>query len=180
MAPSADKEECYILRLTDPAAAERVRALLRQRDAQRMGLETDLDVKFEVTNPRQGTFKLGGDSYDVELQDLPTVVECYKSYDDIHLVKCMDIGQVLLVHEKGTQPSKAVQSRDGITPPFHNAKDRMFRKLPEISVAAVRRTEDAILDIAAGKAPAGMEFVDIEEEYVLDEQGNGSWQRLKV
>lgn len=47
-----------------------------------------------VTNPRQGTFKLGADSYNVELQDLPTVVECYKSYDDIHLVKCLDIGQV--------------------------------------------------------------------------------------
>ena len=57
--------------------------------------------------------------------------------------------QVLLVHEKGTQPSKAVQSRDGITPPFHNPKERVFRKMPDINSAAVRRTEDGILDIAA-------------------------------
>jgi len=27
-----------------------------------------------------------------------------------------------------------------------------------------------------GKAPAGMEFVDVEEEYVVDEHGFGSWQ----
>ena len=47
MAPSADKEECYVLRLSDPAAAERVRALLRQREAQRMGTDPELDVKFE-------------------------------------------------------------------------------------------------------------------------------------
>ena len=59
------------------------------------------------------------------------------------------MSQVLLVHEKGSQPSKAAQSRDGIVPPFHNAKERMFRKMPEIGPAAVRRTEEAILDIAA-------------------------------
>ena len=27
-----------------------------------------------------------------------------------------------------------------------------------------------------GKAPAGMEFVDVEEEYVVDDAGYGSWQ----
>ena len=59
------------------------------------------------------------------------------------------MSQVLLVHEKGSQPSRAAQSRDGIMPPFHNAKERMFRKMPEIGPAAVRRTEEAILDIAA-------------------------------
>ena len=27
-----------------------------------------------------------------------------------------------------------------------------------------------------GQAPAGMEFVDVEEEYVVDDSGYGSWQ----
>ena len=27
-----------------------------------------------------------------------------------------------------------------------------------------------------GKAPAGMEFVDVEEQYVVDDAGYGSWQ----
>ncbi len=44
MAPSADKEECYVLRVSDPDAAERVRAALRKRDAQ---APPDLDIRFE-------------------------------------------------------------------------------------------------------------------------------------
>jgi hypothetical protein len=28
---------------------------------------------------------------------------------------------------------------------------------------------------AQGEAPAGMEFIDVEEEYVVDEAGNGAW-----
>lgn len=29
-----------------------------------------------------------------------------------------------------------------------------------------------------GKAPAGMEFVDMEEQYVVDDAGYGSWQTV--
>ena len=29
-----------------------------------------------------------------------------------------------------------------------------------------------------GQAPAGMEFVDVEEEYVVDDSGYGSWQPI--
>ena len=31
-----------------------------------------------------------------------------------------------------------------------------------------------------GEAPAGVEFIDVEEEYIVDAQGNGSWQQLKA
>ena len=31
-----------------------------------------------------------------------------------------------------------------------------------------------------GGAPAGVEYIDVEEEYVIDEQGNGSWQQIKM
>ncbi len=31
-----------------------------------------------------------------------------------------------------------------------------------------------------GGAPAGVEYIDVEEEYFIDEQGNGSWQQIKV
>lgn len=34
------------------------------------------------------------DNYFVNLQDLPTVVEAYKTYDDVNLVKVGDVGQV--------------------------------------------------------------------------------------
>ena len=31
-----------------------------------------------------------------------------------------------------------------------------------------------------GKAPAGIEYIDVEEEYVVDEHGQGSWRQLNV
>ena len=31
-----------------------------------------------------------------------------------------------------------------------------------------------------GGAPAGVEYIDVEEEYVVDEHGNGSWQQLQL
>ena len=37
---------------------------------------------------------VGGDEYAAALRDLPTIVETYKTYDDVNMVKCTDIGQV--------------------------------------------------------------------------------------
>lgn len=37
---------------------------------------------------------MGADEFSVLLKDLPTIVETYKTYDDAHLVKCTDVGQV--------------------------------------------------------------------------------------
>ena len=42
----------------------------------------------------EGRFAVGGDEYAVALRDLPTIVETYKTYDDVNMVKCTDIGQV--------------------------------------------------------------------------------------
>lgn len=41
-----------------------------------------------------GTLKVGGDEFAAHLLDMPTIVETYKTYDDVHLVKSNDIGQV--------------------------------------------------------------------------------------
>lgn len=46
-------------------------------------------------NPRQGTLTIGDDRVlSVAVQDLPTIVESFKTYDDTNLVKTNDIGQV--------------------------------------------------------------------------------------
>ena len=37
---------------------------------------------------------VGGEAYPVKRQDLPTVVECFKTYDDTNLIKSADVGQV--------------------------------------------------------------------------------------
>lgn len=43
---------------------------------------------------RHGTLTVGGDTFRFMLQDLPTVVESYKTFDDVNLVKMEDVGQV--------------------------------------------------------------------------------------
>lgn len=45
-------------------------------------------------NPRLGALTLDGVQHNVVLQDLPTVIESYKTLDDANLVKVADIGQV--------------------------------------------------------------------------------------
>lgn len=44
---------------------------------------------------RRGTFIFGETALPASLKDLPTIVECYKTYDDVNLVKTGDIGQVI-------------------------------------------------------------------------------------
>jgi TATA-binding protein-associated factor Taf7 len=43
---------------------------------------------------REGVLTVDGEAHEVVLQDLPTVVEAYKSLDDTNLVKIADVGQV--------------------------------------------------------------------------------------
>lgn len=43
---------------------------------------------------RTGQFSFGSEVLPVTLLDLPCVVESYKTYDDSHLVKMCDVGQV--------------------------------------------------------------------------------------
>lgn len=43
---------------------------------------------------RTGQFSFGSEVLPVTLLDLPCVVESYKTYDDNHLVKMCDVGQV--------------------------------------------------------------------------------------
>jgi TATA-binding protein-associated factor Taf7 len=45
-------------------------------------------------NPRSGKLTVDGVEHAVHLQDMPTVVESYKTLDDANLVKVADIGQV--------------------------------------------------------------------------------------
>lgn len=48
---------------------------------------------------RRGVLTVDGASHEVDLLDLPTVVESYKTYDDTNLVKTGDIGQVSATDE---------------------------------------------------------------------------------
>ena len=68
-----------------------------------------------MTGPKQhtgqrpeGRFVVGGDEYAAAMRDLPTIVETYKTYDDVNMVKCADVGQVRTRHaQRSLQCSQA-------------------------------------------------------------------------
>lgn len=51
---------------------------------------------MSAAGDEHGKLIVDGVTYLVTVQSLPTVVESYKTYDDINLVKTADIGQVRL------------------------------------------------------------------------------------
>ena len=51
-----------------------------------------------------GTLQVGEDRFPLRVQNLPTVVEGWKSLDDQNLVKCLDIGQALVAYPPGGAP----------------------------------------------------------------------------
>ena len=113
--------------------------------------------------------------------DAPTAVEAYATLDDANLVKTGDVGQILLVLSS-TAPSAALpppssfESRDGVTPPMTDARARHFARRPAAPKADVAAAEEALLRVAGGGAPDGVEFEDVEEEYRPGEGGlGGAW-----
>lgn len=77
-------------------------------------------------NGREGHLTFDGVAYPVSVLDLPTVVESYKTYDDVNLVKTADVGRILLVRQPGSQPPQTHESPHGLTPPMQFAKQRHF------------------------------------------------------
>lgn len=62
---------------------------------------------------RRATFEFAGRRYPACVVDLPTVVESYKSYDDVNLVKTADVGQVVLVGDDDQLLKEASRHREG-------------------------------------------------------------------
>ncbi|CAL5227697.1 g10705 [Coccomyxa viridis] len=169
---AADREEQLLLRVQDADLAERLHAVLSERPG--APKDPTVELRFDEDGEgRKGTFSFDETSFRASLKDLPTIVECYKTYDDVNLVKTGDIGQVILV---GGKQNASIKARNGLTPPMRDAARRMFDQNTAVDQKLMQKLEDDLLAIAQGKAPAGMEFVDVEEQYVVDEAGYGSWQ----
>ena len=60
-----------------------------------------------------GRLVVGRDVYAAALRDLPTIVETYKTYDDINMVKCTDVGQVM-AHDASQAYCAADQDAGGL------------------------------------------------------------------
>ncbi|PRW60754.1 transcription initiation factor TFIID subunit 7-like [Chlorella sorokiniana] len=175
-----DVEEQYILRVKDPALADELRAALQADDPRAAAAPGGAQLVFQDSD-RQGMFVFKGRQYPVTVLNLPSVVESYKTLDDVNLVKTTDIGQVLVVGsaaDPGIAPEEAAggEARDGVTPPMRNARGRIFRNPIDVAPHVVQKVEYDLLTILAGGAPEGLKFVDTEEEWVVDPAtGRGAW-----
>jgi len=199
-------EQQFILRVQDPELADTLRAWLRE-DVQ---LAEKPELLFEdLQHERRGKLVVNGQTYPVLLQDLPALVESYKTLDDANLIKTADVGQVLVVGPADTghvapdaahrdiidvtgdaeaagagplalgqpeQPADPMEATDGVTPFMRMARKRNFRPAFTISPAQVQQVENMVLDIVSGRAPEGWTFQDVEEEFVVNEHGEGRWQ----
>ncbi|GIL85805.1 hypothetical protein Vretimale_19535 [Volvox reticuliferus] len=175
MADGSGVEEQFVLRVLDEALADKLHRILREE----ITTQGHIELTFSDNN-QDGVLTVEGIPYPVKLLNLPTVVEAYKTYDDINMVKINDVGQLLLVGPPGSSLPEGPESADGITPPLRNARKRHFKPLPKVDPAEVTAVERDLLALLNGFAPAGMTITDTEEEFVVDEEtGAGSWRQIK-
>jgi len=163
-------EEGYVLRVEDPEMAKQLKDLLREQ------VEGDkIDIMFK--SDQEGIFKFGNRKLPFSVRSLPCVTELWKTFDDENLVKSLDVGQLITVRSEDAPKPPPGESRDGIAPVMSDARNRHFRKLPDVNPVVMERVESDLIDIVNQGAPKGWTFEDIEEEYVEDPQGGeGSWK----
>lgn len=169
-------EEAFILRVRDEELAGKIKKVLRNVDESSSTTVADhLQIVFEKSSVN-GVLKFQGQQYQLTVLNLPSVSECYKSYDDVNFVKTDDIGQVLLVGDLLGGEATSGEVNDGITPPMRNARQRVFREPIKVSKDIVQRVEDSLFSILDGNAPLGFKYKDTEEVWEVDEAtGKGKW-----
>ena len=167
----ATTEEAYLLRVQNPQLAENLKRMLRNQQS----APSKLELRFK--SDREGAFICGDETFQASVRNLPCVTEVFKSYDDENLVKTVDVAQVVLVRDEGTEAPPTGEYRDGVTPVMRDARNRHFRKLPEMDPELVERVETELVEIVNHGAPKGWTFEDVEEEYVEGKDGEeGYWK----
>eukprot|EP00873_Tetraselmis_striata_P019979 jgi/Tetstr1/440243/TSEL_028594.t1 len=170
------REEQFLFRCHSAALAARIQAVLRKSPSAKSE-DYNMDIKW--AKDREGVFKIGGDEFPCQLLDLPTVIETYKTYNDANLVKSADIGQVVIIREKGSDRISHQEARHGLTPPARDARKRHFRPAPpRVDQFVVEEVEADLASILGGHGLEGIRYDDVEEVWVEDEDGNGEWQRV--
>uniref|UniRef100_A0A0D9V3I7 TAFII55 protein conserved region domain-containing protein n=1 Tax=Leersia perrieri TaxID=77586 RepID=A0A0D9V3I7_9ORYZ len=150
-------EEQFILRVP-PSVAERIERLMNEAAAASSSNTEDasIDLSFSdgiscaTEDGRSGTFMIGNDSFPASLLDLPAVVESYKTYDDLVLIKTADIGQMIMVREEDDPAPEGVEHKHSLTPPMRDARKRRFRREPDLNAELVHRVEKDLVKIMQG------------------------------
>lgn len=150
--PRDAHEEHFILRVQNSDLIARINRALNE-DSKSEDSETedsskeaseDLNLRLIFDRNHQGKLIVNGEEFPVRISKLPTAVESFKTLDDLHCVKLSKVNQILIVGEEESAET------DGITPPFINAKDRLFKPMPEYSKEEVSQVEEELLSIFEG------------------------------
>uniref|UniRef100_A0A061S106 Transcription initiation factor TFIID subunit 7 n=1 Tax=Tetraselmis sp. GSL018 TaxID=582737 RepID=A0A061S106_9CHLO len=174
---SEGREEQFLFRCLDVSLADKIRNVLKSEPGTGAG-----NTRWQLRwfSEREGVFEVDGEEYPCQLLDLPGVVESYKTYDDVHLVKCGDVGQVVLVRRPESEPVQGIESPDGLTPAMKDARRRHFRpRNDSMDPFVVEQVESDLNSILSMTPISGVEIRDVEEVWVEDENGNGSWQAVE-
>lgn len=175
-------EELFVLRLP-PALAAKAHAALSERGGQERVLPNS-ELRLAANGGEgasHGSLVWEGDEYAATLQDLPCVVEAWKTYNDADLVKSGDVGQVIVVQESGADPPKDGECRHGVTNATTNIRRRRFRKAlgggadaTHAQRTAHRRTiravQNDVQDILQGGLPSSVKVEILEEEVPIEEE----------
>ena len=121
------------------------------------------EVRRAPVSEVNGTLEFQGKKYQLTKLNMVSMTECYKSYDDVNLVKTDDIGQVLLVGDLLEEEAGTGEVKDGVTAPMRNARQRVFRQPIDVSKSTVEVVEQALFQVLDGKGPAGYVYKDYEE-----------------
>lgn len=164
------QEEHFLLRAT-PQLAARLHRVLEEdpvaADDHAMSLEWEQDATH-------AKLQVGKDAFRARLYNLPTAVETWKSYDDVHLVKSGDVGQVVVVMDEAEDGHEHDEYPHGITKPMEHARKRHFRKEADVPPEVMRRVELDVRHVLQGGTAQGVEIVDVEEEFI-----DGEWRPVQ-
>ncbi|KAI3673381.1 hypothetical protein L6452_39499 [Arctium lappa] len=156
-------EEQFILRVP-PSVAQHIERLLSESASS--SDDKSLDLSFS-DDGRSGTFVIGDDHFPASLLDLPCIVESHKTYDDSVLIKTADVGQMIMIRDKGDPAPDVVEHRHGLTPPMRDARRRRFRREPDLNPELVRRVEKDLLNIMNGGTAENVDILSFSSQIYL-------------
>jgi hypothetical protein len=132
-------------------------------DVDQQGVPGAVGTAEHKVSEVNGTLEFQGKKYQLTKLNMVSVTECYKSYDEINLVKTDDIGQVLLVGDLLEEEAATGEVKDGVTAPMRNARHRVFRQPIEVGRETVEAVEQDLFQVLDGKGPLGYVYKDFEE-----------------
>lgn len=118
-------EEHFILRLP-PRLSKQLQPGIKARN-----VPSDFALSF--IDGRRGVCRIGKESFQTHLVDLPCVIESLKTIDNKQFYKIADVSQMLLVQDSGSDAAHRAAGKDGNWPHglsqvLHNVRARRFRK----------------------------------------------------